>query len=720
LAKLTQKKWRKEGLKIKDKIIEILGENNRPPMYIEQLMEVLGISPGEKRVLQSILDEMVKDGQIIQTKKKKYALPEKLGYIIGRIQGNPRGFGFLIPDDPAEEDVYISAENMNGAMHNDRVIVRLLPSVYGYPSREGEVYKVLERANKTIVGTFEGNGKGRHGFVVPDDPKIGMDIFVPSIEGVDVKTGYKVVVEIYKWPEQRRNPVGRIIEVLGHKDDAGVDVLSIIRQYKLPEKFPAEVEAAAAEVSQTVREEDMVGRKDFRHLRTFTIDGADARDFDDAVSLEIMDNGHFLLGVHIADVSHYVKEGSPIDKEALLRGTSVYLVDRVIPMLPPELSNGICSLNPNEDRLAISVMMEIDQEGKVVDYQIYESVIRSKMRMIYEEVNRVLEDNDQELLPKYAEFLEDLRNMQRLSEILHRRRMRRGSIDFDLNEAKITLNEEGKVVDVRLYTRGVSERMIEEFMLICNETIAQHVFWRNIPFMYRIHEDPDIEKMLEFNEFIHNFGYHLKGIGGRIHPKTLQQLLEKIRGTREEAIINTVMLRSLQKARYSPDNTGHFGLAAEHYCHFTSPIRRYPDLVDHRIIKDMLHNRLDSARIANLESMLPDMAEHCSEREIVADEVEREVDDLKKAEFMLDKIGMEYDGIISGVTNYGIYVELGNTVEGLVHISTMDDDYYVYDEKHYCLIGQRTNKIYRLGDAVRVRVIGVDMASRNIDFVLVE
>lgn len=707
-------------MRIKDKIIEILGENNRPPMYIEQLMEVLGISPGEKRVLQSILDEMVKDGQIIQTKKKKYALPEKLGYIIGRIQGNPRGFGFLIPDDPAEEDVYISAENMNGAMHNDRVIVRLLPSVYGYPSREGEVYKVLERANKTIVGTFEGNGKGRHGFVVPDDPKIGMDIFVPSIEGVDVKTGYKVVVEIYKWPEQRRNPVGRIIEVLGHKDDAGVDVLSIIRQYKLPEKFPAEVEAAAAEVSQTVREEDMVGRKDFRHLRTFTIDGADARDFDDAVSLEIMDNGHFLLGVHIADVSHYVKEGSPIDKEALLRGTSVYLVDRVIPMLPPELSNGICSLNPNEDRLAISVMMEIDEEGKVVDYQIYESVIRSKMRMIYEEVNRVLEDNDQELLPKYAEFLEDLRNMQRLSEILHRRRMRRGSIDFDLNEAKITLNEEGKVVDVRLYTRGVSERMIEEFMLICNETIAQHVFWRNIPFMYRIHEDPDIEKMLEFNEFIHNFGYHLKGIGGRIHPKTLQQLLEKIRGTREEAIINTVMLRSLQKARYSPDNTGHFGLAAEHYCHFTSPIRRYPDLVDHRIIKDLLHNRLDSARIAKLESMLPDMAEHCSEREIIADEVEREVDDLKKAEFMLDKIGMEFDGIISGVTSYGIYVELGNTVEGLVHISTMDDDYYVYDEKHYCLIGQRTNKIYRLGDAVRVRVVGVDLASRNIDFVLVE
>ena len=708
------------GLSIKDKIIEVLREDKQPPMYIEQLMEVLGISPAERKVFQSILDELVKDGQIIQTKKKKYALPEKLGYIIGKIQGNPRGFGFLLPDDPVEEDVYISAENMNGAMHNDRVIVRLLSDGYGYPSREGEVYKVLERANKTIVGTFEANGKGHHGFVVPDDPRIGMDVFVPSTDGVDVRTGYKVVVEIYKWPEQRRNPVGRIIEVLGYKDDAGVDVLSIIRQYKLPEKFPAEVEAAAASVSQTVREEDLVGRQDFRHLRTFTIDGADAKDFDDAVSLEIMENDHFLLGVHIADVSHYVKEGSPIDREAYLRGTSVYLVDRVIPMLPFELSNGICSLNPNEDRLAISVMMEIDDEGKVVDYQIYESVIRSKMRMIYEEVNRVLEDNDQELLPKYAEFLEDLKNMQRLSEILNKRRARRGSIDFDLNEAKIKLSDSGKVLDVKLYTRGVSERMIEEFMLICNETVAQHVFWRNIPFMYRIHEDPDIEKMLEFDEFIHNFGYHLKGIGGRIHPKTLQQLLEKIRGTREETIINTVMLRSLQKARYSPDNTGHFGLAAEHYCHFTSPIRRYPDLVDHRIIKDMLHDRLDSDRIASLESMLPDMAEHCSEREIIADEVEREVDDLKKAEFMLDKIGMEYDGIISGVTNYGIYVELENTVEGLVHISTMDDDYYIYDEKHYCLIGQRLGKIYRLGDAVRIRVVAVDMASRNIDFILVE
>jgi ribonuclease R len=415
-----------------------------------------------------------------------------------------------------------------------------------------------------------------------------------------------------------------------------------------------------------------------------------------------------------------VKEGTPLDEEALARGTSVYLVDRVITMLPPELSNGICSLNPDVDRLTLSVIMEIDEEGRVLDYQIYESVIRSKKRMIYEEVNRILEDEDEDLMAEYADFIADLKNMERLCRILHKRRMKRGSLDFDLNESKITLDARGKVTDVRLYNRGIGERMIEEFMLICNETIAQHVFWRNLPFMYRIHEEPDVEKMLEFNEFIHNFGYHLKGIGGRIHPKALQHLLEEIRGTREEAIINAVMLRSLQKARYSPENTGHFGLAAQHYCHFTSPIRRYPDLVNHRIIKDMLNERLNEKRIANLERLLPEMAQHCSEREILADEVEREVEDLKKAEFVLDKIGMEFDGIISGVTNYGLYVELENTVEGLVHISTMDDDYYVYYEKHYCLIGQRTGKVYRLGDLVSIRIVGVDMASRNIDFVLVD
>jgi len=708
-------------LNIKERILDVLGNSNQPPMYIEQLMDLMDISPGEKVIFQSILDEMVKDGQVIQTKKKKYALPESLGYIIGRIQGNARGFGFLIPDDPKQEDIYISAENMNGAMHNDRVIARLLHrGTYGYPSNEGEVYKILERANKTLVGTFESNGNGRHGFVVPDDPRIGKDVFIPVFDRSQVKTGYKVVVEINKWPEYRRNPQGRIIEVLGHKDEAGTDVLSIIRQYKLPEKFLPKVEAAAAQIEQTVSEQDKSGRKDLRHMQTFTIDGADAKDFDDAVSLEIAEDGHFLLGVHIADVSHYVKEGTPLDEEALARGTSVYLVDRVITMLPPELSNGICSLNPDVDRLTLSVIMEIDEEGRVLDYQIYESVIRSKKRMIYEEVNRILEDEDEDLMAEYADFIADLKNMERLCRILHKRRMKRGSLDFDLNESKITLDARGKVTDVRLYNRGIGERMIEEFMLICNETIAQHVFWRNLPFMYRIHEEPDVEKMLEFNEFIHNFGYHLKGIGGRIHPKALQHLLEEIRGTREEAIINAVMLRSLQKARYSPENTGHFGLAAQHYCHFTSPIRRYPDLVNHRIIKDMLNERLNEKRIANLERLLPEMAQHCSEREILADEVEREVEDLKKAEFVLDKIGMEFDGIISGVTNYGLYVELENTVEGLVHISTMDDDYYVYYEKHYCLIGQRTGKVYRLGDLVSIRIVGVDMASRNIDFVLVD
>ncbi len=706
-------------MEIKEKILGVLKKGNYPPKYIEQLMELIGISLGERRVFEEILNEMVEEGLIIQTKKKKYALPERLGFIIGQLQGHPKGFGFLIPDDSKEKDVYIAAENINGAMHNDRVIVRLLKGALNNSlSREGEVYRVLKRANKTVVGTYEENN--RFGFVIPDDPKIGQDIFISGNSNNGARTGYKVVAEIQKWPQKRRNPEGRIVEILGHKDEAGTDVLSIIRQFKLPEEFSVEVKETAKKIPQGVSSEDISGRRDLRHLRTITIDGADAKDLDDAISLEVLDNGNFLLGVHIADVSYYVKEGSILDKEALERGNSIYLVDRVIPMLPLELSNGICSLNPGVDRLTLSVMMEIDAKGKIIDYKIDESVICSKKRMTYDNVTKILENEDKSAISEYGEFIDDLHNMERLCQTLRNGRMERGSIDFDLKEAKIALNDEGKVVDIQLYDRGIADRIIEEFMIICNETIAQHVFWGNIPFIYRIHEDPEVEKLLEFNEFIHNFGYHLKGVGGHIHPKALQNLLEESRGTREESIINAVMLRSLQKARYSPEDTGHFGLAAQHYCHFTAPIRRYSDLMVHRIIKDMVNNRLNSKRIARLESILPEAAQHCSKRENVADEAERETEDLKKAEYMLDKVGMEFDGIISGVTGYGIYVELGNTVEGLVHVSTMDDDYYVYNEKHYCLIGTRTNRIYRLGDLVRIRVSGVDMYARNIDFILVD
>jgi len=704
---------------IKEKIIELFKEKDYPPLFIKQIMEVLDVSQKDREILEQALEQMVKEGQLAVTKKGKYATPEKLGFLVGRLQGNAKGFGFLIPDNNEEEDVYIAAENMEGAMHNDRVMVRLLPNRgNGMRSREGEVVRILERANKTVVGLFE---KDKHfGFVIPDDSRIAFDIYIPQEEAKGIKSQYKVVAEITRWPEPRRNPEGRIIEVLGHKDDAGTDILSIVWQFNLPQEFPEEVRKAAQKVPQEVREEDIIGRRDLRDLKTITIDGADAKDFDDAVSVEMLENGNYLLGVHIADVSHYVPQNSPLDKEAYKRGTSIYLVDRVIPMLPEELSNGICSLNPNVDRLAVTVFMEIDNNGKVVDYSIEESVIRSKYRMVYEDVSDILENNDSELIKKYSDLIDDLKNMEKLYKILNKRREARGSIDFDLDEAKVTLDIKGKAIDIKPYERRVSNRIIEEFMLICNETIAEHIYWQGIPFMYRVHEKPTIEKMLDFNEFIHNFGYHLKGIGGEIHPKVLQELLKEIEGKREEGIISTIMLRSLQKARYSHENLGHFGLATNFYCHFTSPIRRYPDLMIHRIIKEMLHNKMNEKRIGQLESILPEMAEHCSKMERLADEAERETLALKMAEYMMDKVDMEFEGIISGVTAYGIYVQLPNTIEGLVHISSIEDDYYVYNEKHYCLIGERTGKIYRLGDTVKVRVVGVDLSTRNIDFVLAE
>ncbi len=529
-----------------------------------------------------------------------------------------------------------------------------------------------------------------------------------------------MVVEIIRWPDARRNAEGRVIEILGHKDDVGTDILSIARQYELPEKFSQDSLTIASSVMQEVTAADITGRKDLRGQKIITIDGADAKDLDDAVSLEKLSNGNYLLSVHIADVSQYVTEGSPLDEEALQRGTSVYLVDRVIPMLPSELSNGICSLNPKVDRLTLSVFMEIDDIGKVVEHSFAETVIRTAERMVYSDVSRMLENKDDELNSKYSHLIDMLREMEKLMHVLYNRRLRRGSIDFDFDESKITLDIKGKPKDIKVYERGIADRIIEEFMLVCNETVAEHIDWKKLPFVFRIHPEPDVKKMLEFNEFLNNFGYRLKGASGQIYSKAFQELLEKIKGTKEERIISTVMLRTLQKARYSHENLGHFGLAAKHYCHFTSPIRRYPDLLIHRIIKEDINSSIGKKRIARLVDLLPGIAEHCSERERVADEVERETEKLKKAEYMLDKIGMEFDGIISGVTSFGIYVELENTVEGLVHISALEDDYYVYDEKHHCLIGERTRKIYRLGDTVRIKVLGASLAKRTIDFVLSE
>jgi len=701
---------------IKNKLLAFMREDAYKPLSHDELVQAFQDDSLQVPELDEALNSLLEEGSIIITRKNKYGLTEKMNMVAGRIQGNKKGFGFLIPDNKDLRDLFIPAENLNGAMNDDRVIVRLTAGESGTKKSEGEVVRILKRANARIVGTFE-NGNG-YGFVVPDDLRIHQDIFVSKSDFNGAKDGYKVVVEITKWPEARRNPEGIVVEVLGHKDDVGTDILSIIRGHNLPEEFPIEVENQAAKIPELVSDADIAKRRDLREKTIITIDGEDAKDLDDAVSLEILPDGNYLLGVHIADVSQYVFENSYLDKEALKRGTSVYLIDRVVPMLPKRLSNGICSLNPQIERLTLSCDMVIDKKGKVKEYEIYESVIKTRERMTYENVNRILEGSDPILTERYGYLIDTFRQMEELMLILNKKRRLRGSIDFEFEETKIILDEKGRPIEIKPYERGISERIIEEFMLVCNETVAEHMYWKEIPFIYRVHEDPDAEKLQAFNEFIFNFGYHLKGIA-EIHPKALQQLTDQIKGTKEERIINTLMLRSLKKARYTSESMGHFGLAAKYYCHFTSPIRRYPDLMIHRIIKEDIHGKLTEKRLKHLHSIIESIAEQSSIRERAADEAEREVEDLKKAEYMKDRIGEEYDGIISSVTSFGMFVELENTIEGLVHMSSMEDDYYQFDEMHHMLIGERRRRTFRIGYSVRIKVLNADIANRTIDFSLV-
>lgn len=705
------------NIELKNRIVSFMKEDAYKPLLYDELIEAFHITAEEADEFNEVLKKLEGEGIIIKTRKKKYGIAERMNLIPGRLQGNKKGFGFLIPDNPDIKDIFIPAGNLNGAMNNDKVIVRLTAGELGSRRSEGEVVKILKRANETVVGTFEGNNS--FGFVIPDDPRIYQDIFIAKGNFNGATNGQKVVVKITVWPETRRNPEGVVVEVLGHKDDAGTDILSIIRGHNLPEEFPPEVEKQAAKIPEAVREEDIARRRDLRGRTIVTIDGEDAKDLDDAVSVEVLENGNYLLGVHIADVSQYVFEKSHLDKEALKRGTSVYLVDRVVPMLPKRLSNGICSLNPQVERLTLSCDMEIDKKGKVVKYEIYESVIKTKERMTYKDVNRILTDNDPEVMERYKDLVGTFKLMEELMQVLNKRRRARGSIDFEFEETKIVLDEKGRPIGIGPYERGVSERIIEEFMLVCNETVAEHMYWKEIPFIYRVHEDPDPEKIEAFNEFIYNFGYHLKGIA-ELHPKALQQLTDKIKGKKEERIINTLMLRSLKKARYTSASLGHFGLAAKYYCHFTSPIRRYPDLMIHRIIKEDLHGKLNEKRLKELQAIIEGIAEQSSIRERAADEAEREVEDLKKTEYMKARIGEEFDGIISNVTSFGMFVELPNTIEGLVRMSDIEDDYYLYDEVHHMLVGERTRRTFRIGDNVRIRVQNADIATRTIDFVLVE
>lgn len=701
-----------------DKLLAFMKEEAYKPLTIQELEEAFGIEDStEFKEFVKALVQMEDQGLVVRTRSNRYGLPEKMNLLRGKLIGHSKGFAFVDPDDASLDDVFIPPTELKTAMHGDIVLVRVSPKSSG-TRQEGTIIRILERGVKEIVGTY--TESKNFGFVIPDDKKIANDIFIPKNADNGAVEGHKVVVKLTTYPEGRMSAEGEIIQILGHKNDPGVDILSVIHKHGLPGPFPVEVLEQANDVPETIKEEDLKERRDLRNEVIVTIDGADAKDLDDAVTVKKLENGNYKLGVHIADVSHYVTEQSPIDREALERGTSVYLVDRVIPMIPHRLSNGICSLNPKVDRLTLSCEMEVDESGTVVKHEIFQSVIKTTERMTYSDVNKILEDRDEALLQKYEKLVPMFEQMGELAQILRTKRMDRGAIDFDFKEAKVLVDKEGNPTDVVIRERSVAERLIEEFMLLANETVAEHFHWMNVPFIYRIHEDPNAEKLQRFLEFITNFGYAVKGTGNEIHPRALQNILEEVAGSPEETVISTVMLRSMKQAKYDPESLGHFGLATEYYTHFTSPIRRYPDLIVHRLIRTyLIEGKVDEETRSRWAESLPVIAEQSSNMERRAVEAERETDELKKAEYMLDKIGEEYDGMISSVTNFGMFVELPNTIEGLVHVSYMTDDYYRYDDRHYAMIGERTGNVYRIGDEITVRVVNVNKEERSIDFEIV-
>lgn len=699
----------------REEIIAFMRKGVYKPLTGEELIATLAIK--DTRKFFKLLAEMEAVGDVVLTRTGKYGLPDRMNLVVGRLQGNAKGFAFLLPDQSQQSDVYIKGEDLNGAMHNDRVIVRLNTGLKDARRPEGEVIRILERANTKLVGTYD---RGEYlGFVVPDDPRIAHDIFIQPGTQYQPNSGDKVVVEVTQWPGKRRLPEGRIIEIIGPKDAPGTDIISIIRKYDLPEAFPKAVEREATALPAQVLPEEIAGRKDLRDLKMVTIDGEDAKDLDDAVSLEMLPNGNYRLGVHIADVSHYVRPGTALDIEALRRGTSVYLVDRVVPMLPPKLSNGICSLNPQVDRLAMSVFMEIDQAPEVVHYEIYPSVIHINERMTYKKVKQILVDHDPEMLERYAGLVEDFRRMEELCRLLQRRRQDRGSIDFDFPESKAILDSMGKTMDIIRYPRSIADQIIEEFMLMANEVVARHLTKLAVPALYRVHESPSPDKIMELNETLHAFGYHIKTVDNDVYPRTIQEVIQKVEGRPEQRLIQTLTLRSMRHARYAPEPLGHFGLAVRDYTHFTSPIRRYPDLIVHRVLKEVLPGgKLAGRRKGALAKMMPEIAEQTSAREKVAEEVERETVELKKVEYMQAFVGDVFEGIVSSVTSFGMFVELENLVEGLVHVSTLADDYYQFTDKPPALIGEHTRKSYKIGDMVKVKLVRVDVEQRLIDFEL--
>ena len=716
---------------IKDKRKKVICDLVKDPLYVpmkeKELASFLQVAKEDREKLREVLQELLAEGRLMLTAKGKYMKSDG-SVLTGTFISNAKGFG-VVEIEGREEDLFIPEDKTAGAFHKDIVQVTPLRGNSG-KRQEGQVVKIIARGMSHVVGTYE-RTRENFGFVLPDNGKLSQDIFIPKERSKGAVSGHKVVAEITDYGTNRRSPEGKIVEILGHINDPGVDIMSIVRGYELPLEFPEKTLQQAERVSQEVSEADCLGRRDLRDLDMVTIDGEDAKDLDDAVSVSF-DGEKYHLGVHIADVTNYVQENSALDREALKRGTSVYLVDRVIPMLPHALSNGICSLNAGVDRLALSCLMTIDRKGEITDYEICESVIRVNQRMSYRQVKSMLEDEtlvekDGEYV-QYRELFPMFLLMRELSSLLRGERKKRGSIDFDFPECKIILDKDGRPIEIKAYERNVATDIIEDFMLAANETVAQHFYWMELPFVYRVHDVPDGDKIQKLSTFINNFGYYMKAVGRtsskvsseEIHPKEIQKLLTKIEGTPEEPMISRLALRSMKQAKYSIECTGHFGLACRYYCHFTSPIRRYPDLQIHRIIKEQLRGRLREERVSHYREILPQVAKHSSETERRADEAERETDKLKKVEYMENYIGRCFEGVISGVTSWGIYVELHNTVEGLIHVSKIPGDYYYYDESKCEMVGEATGRTFKLGMPVKVQVDGCDRFNRTIDFGLVE
>src|SRR5712691_11871211 len=706
----------------RDHVLALMRERVHHPAGMRELLQVLKVPKDDRTSFKRHIKSLVASGELIQIRGHRFGLPEKMDLYVGRLQTHAAGYGFVTPERPLDSgsgDVYISGPHLNDAMHGDRVVVRIERIKEGGKA-EGRIIRILERSNSTLVGRYDRDDSGM-GHVAPFDRRVLMDVFVPPGQEGGASPGEMVIVELTKWPTSNRGAIGRVAEVLGDIDAPGVDTEIIIRKWGIPDAHSDEAVAEAIRLGGAVSDRDIRGRTDFRDVVTVTIDGEHARDFDDAITIEKLPNGHHWLGVHIADVSHYVQEGSALDREAYERGTSVYFPERAVHMFPSELATGLCSLNPRVDRLVQSCFMEVDRRGQVVRQEFHDGVINSNERMTYTGVNGILTDRDPALLEQYAPLVPMFDQMRELFQMLNDARRRRGSIDFDLNEAEVIIDEGGIVEGIIALQRNVAHRLIEEFMLLANETVASYLEAQHAPALYRVHEEPDILKVAKFEEFISGFGYSLAAPVNALRPRHFQKLLEKIHGKPEEKPIAFLMLRTMQKARYAPENLGHFGLAAASYTHFTSPIRRYPDLVVHRALRAVRHGQLDDETRDEWVEELPETARHTSEMERRADDAERELLQWKKVKFMADKVGDEFEGYITGVAAFGLFIELiEHYVEGLVHVSTMADDYYRLVESAHMLRGENTQKVYRLGDKVKVQVIRVNMDLRQIDLGLVE